>query len=189
MMSRHGSVASFCALLLWLGGCPKRQPSNSMIVYVPAPPKAAAPAAEPSSVLTIEEPAPPPEVKETPPPVVGNQPPARNRQPARRNAPPEPEETATPESPATPPAEVPALEPRESSAQTSELRRQYSGLEQDVRQRLARLSGARLSGNERRTLNDAQAFFAQSIRAMAAGDLVRAVNLARKASLLLAALE
>jgi hypothetical protein len=62
-------------------------------------------------------------------------------------------------------------------------------LEEDVRQRLARLKGAQLSANDRRTLEDARTFFAQSTHAMASGDLPRALNLARKASLLLAALE
>jgi hypothetical protein len=62
-------------------------------------------------------------------------------------------------------------------------------LQQDVRQRLARLDGARLSGNERKTLENARTFFEQSTRAVASGDLQRALNLARKAFLLTAALE
>jgi outer membrane biosynthesis protein TonB len=160
-----------------------------MIVYVPAQAPSAAPATtEKSSVLVIEEPPPPPEPVETPtPPVV--QPTTQRRQQTHTKAPTEHEESATPENPATPPAEVPLLEPRESSAQETELRRQYLNLEQNIRQRIARLNGSRLSGNDRKTLDDAQTFFAQSTRAMANGDLLRALNLARKASLLLAALE
>jgi hypothetical protein len=62
-------------------------------------------------------------------------------------------------------------------------------LQQDVRQRLIRLEGARLSPNEQKTLEDARAFLEQSARAVASGDLQRALNLARKAFLLIAALE
>lgn len=89
----------------------------------------------------------------------------------------------------TPPAEVPALEPRESTAQETELKAQFSRLEQDIQQRLTRLDGEHLSGNDRKTLEDARTFFDQSRQAMASGDLPRALNLARKSSLLLAALE
>ena len=94
-----------------------------------------------------------------------------------------------PENPETPPAEVPALEPRQSTAQETELRRQFVDLEQDIEKRLAQLSGAHLSANDQKTLEDARTFFAQARQAMASGDLPRALNLARKAGLLLAALE
>lgn len=161
-----------------------------MVVYVPAQAPAAVPPEEKPQVLVIEEPAPPPAPQETPPPPP-TQPTAHHRQggPARARTASEPDETPTPEKPETPPAEVPALQPRESSAQETEQRRQFLILEQDIRQRIAHLSGARLSANDRRTLEDARTFFAQSARAMASGDLPRALNLARKASLLLAALE
>jgi hypothetical protein len=94
-----------------------------------------------------------------------------------------------PETLETPPAEVPALEPRQSSAQEYELRRQFFGLEQDIRKRLAKLSSAHLSANDQKTLEDARTFFAQANHAMESGDLPRALNLAHKAGLLLAALE
>jgi hypothetical protein len=54
---------------------------------------------------------------------------------------------------------------------------------------MARLNPARLSPNERKTLDDAATFLAQSTRAFESSDLQRAFNLARKASLLVAALE
>jgi hypothetical protein len=189
-MLRNGTLASVCALLLWMGGCLKRQDTKSMVVYVPAQAPAATPPAEKSQVLVIEEPAPPPEPEETPPPQTA-QPTAHRRQggPARTKTSTEPDETSTQESPETPPAEVPALEPRESSAQETELRRQYLKLEQDIRQRLTRLNGVQLSSNDRKTLEDARTFFAQATHARVSGDLPRALNLARKASLLLAALE
>ena len=54
---------------------------------------------------------------------------------------------------------------------------------------MARLNPAGLSTNERKTLEDARTFLAQSTRAFESSDLPRALNLARKASLLVAALE
>ncbi len=191
-MLRRGSISSLCALLLWFGGCPKRQASKSLIVYVPAQAPAAAPAATEPQVLVIEEPAPPPEPEpeeiappQTPEPTTSH----RRRNPARTATAPEPDETSTQETPETPPAEIPALEPRQSTAQENDLKNQFRQLEQDVRQRLARFNGARLSTNDQKTLEDARTFFAQATHAMASGDLPRALNLARKASLLLAALE
>jgi len=195
-MLRRGTLAPVCALLLWFGGCPKRQETKSIVVYVPAHAPAAAPPAEKSQVLVIEEPAPPPETQGTPPPQTpGSSKPTTaggrrgGSRPAHTDTPSEPDETSTQGNPETPPAEVPALEPRESFAQETELRREFQKLEQDIPQRLARLNGARLSINDRRTLEDARTFFAQATHAMASGDLPRALNLARKASLLLAALE
>jgi len=193
-MLRNGTLTSVCALLLWLGGCPKRQEPKSIVVYVPAHAPAAASAATESQVLVIEEPAPPPEPEETLPAEI--QGPAKNATGGGKSAghhahsltPTEPD-IPTVENPEPPPAEVPALEPRESSAQATELQGNYQKVEQDIRQRLTRLSGARLSANERKTLEDARTFFVQATRARASGDLPRALNLARKASLLLAALE
>jgi hypothetical protein len=194
-MSRNGCLASVCALLLWMGGCAKRQEGKSMVVYVPAQTPAAAPPAEKSQVLVIEEPAPPPEPEETPtPPSPGlaKTTPGGRRggsRPARTEAPTEPEETSPLQNPETAPAEVPALAPRESTAQETALRQQVQHLQEDVRQRMARLNQSRLSANERKTLDDARTFLAQSARALESNDLQRALNLARKASLLLAALE
>ena len=163
-----------------------------MVVYVPAPAPAAAPPAAKSDVLVIEEPAPPPEL--APAPVAPSQtvePTARRRprHPAHTETASEPDENSSQENPENPPAEVPALGPRESAAQQTELRRQYHKLEQDIGERLARLKGAQLSPNDRKTLEDARTFFTQATHAMTSGDLPRALNLARKASLLLAALE
>ena len=166
-----------------------------MVVYVPAQAPAAAPSAKESQVLVIEEPTPLPGPEETstsqsPGPAKTT---AGGRRAGNRSAhtetPTEPDETVPPENPEPPPAEVPALAPRESSAQESELRRQYLKLEQDIRQRLTHFTGARLSTSNQKTLEDARTFFTQATQAMASGDLPRAWNLARKASLLLAALE
>jgi hypothetical protein len=81
------------------------------------------------------------------------------------------------------------LEPRESSVEQAALRRQIQGLQDDVRQRIAKLSRAGLAGADRKTLDDARTFFAQSTRALNEADLRRALTLARKASLLVSALE
>jgi outer membrane biosynthesis protein TonB len=140
--------------------------------------------------MVIEEPAPPPEPEKTPPPPTPEPTPhRRTRHATNSETPTEPDETPTPENPETPPAEVPALEPRQSSAQETELQRQFLSLQQDIRTRLAKLSGAHLSANDQKTLEDARTFFAQANHAMASGDLPRALNLAHKAGLLLAALE
>ena len=174
-----------------------------MVIYVPAPVpppvQVAAPAPSPANpqVLVIEEPPPPPEPEPEPeeiPPPQTPEPTARHK--AKRPAHPE---TATdqneaptaenPETPGTPPAEVPALEPRQSSAQQNELRRQFMGLQQDISRRLEKLSNAHLSASDQNTLEDARTFFQQANQAMASGDLPRALNLAHKAALLLAALE
>ena len=194
-MMRRGYISSLCALVLWIGGCPKRQETRrSTIVYVQAPPPAAAPAAASSATkpqdLVIEEPPPPPEPEETPPPQTPEPtPPHRQKHPSHTEAPSEPDESPAPESTEAPPAEVPALEPRQSTAQENELRRQFLSLEQDIEKRLAQLSGAHLSENDQKALEDARTFFAQARQALASGDLPRALNLARKAGLLLAALQ
>ena len=182
----------WCSLALFIGGCPKRQ-APTRIVYVPSPPPAATQAsAAGAPSMVIEEPA-PPEEPLAPPPQPTTQPePARRRHVLRREAPAAaPENTPETTEPLTPqvPSQVPSLEPRESSAQEAALRRQIQGLQDDVRQRIAKLSRAGLSGADRKTLDDARTFFAQSTRALNDADLQRALNLARKASLLVSALE
>ncbi len=140
--------------------------------------------------MVIEEPAPPEE-----PPAPSPQPtvqpePARRPRRRLRTEPPGAATENTPETTEPPPtSQVPSLEPRESSAQETALRRQIQGLQDDVRQRIAKLSRAGLSGADRKTLDDARTFFAQSTRALNDADLQRALNLARKASLLVSALE
>ena len=164
-----------------------------MVVYVPAQPQRGSGGSSADRETTgsgDRRTCPPPAPRRnSPPPQTPVHDPPSTRSARRAPNPAEPDETPTQENPETPPAEVPALEPRQSSAQETELRRQFVKLEQDIRQRLTRLNGARLSANDRKTLEDARTFFAQATRAMASGDLPRALNLARKASLLLAALE
>jgi hypothetical protein len=140
--------------------------------------------------MVIEEPAPPEEPPApSPQPTTNPEPAQRRRRVLRREAPAAAAEN-TPETTEPPPTpQVPSLEPRESSAQEAALRRQIQALQDDVRQRIAKLSRAGLSGADRKTLEDARTFFAQSTRALNDADLQRALNLARKASLLVSALE
>jgi len=180
----------WCSLALFIGGCPKRQ-APTRIVYVPPPPPAATqPSAEGRPSMVIEEPAPPEEPPApSPQPTTNPEPAQRRRRVLRREAPAAAAEN-TPETTEPPPTpQVPSLEPRESSAQEAALRRQIQALQEDVRQRIAKLSRAGLSGADRKTLDDARTFFAQSARALNDADLQRALNLARKASLLVSALE
>ena len=86
-------------------------------------------------------------------------------------------------------APVPSLEPRESSSEQATQRREIQGLQDDVQRRIVKLSTVELSGVDRKTLDDARTFLSQSTQALNEGDLQRALMLARKASLLVTALE
>jgi len=179
-----------CALLLFIGGCPKRQ-APPRIVYVPPPAPAvtqSTPAGE-ATTMVIEEPA-PPEPAVTTSPLKTSTPtvtPDKHRRLRREPAAVTPENS--PEEVEQPAPQVPSLEPHESSAEEASLRSQIQGLQDDVRERIAKLSHAGLSGADRKTLDDARTFFAQSLRALNEADLQRALMLARKASLLVLALE
>ena len=137
--------------------------------------------------MVIDEPAPPEEPPAPSPQPTAQPEPARRR--VRRREAPAAAAESTPETTEPPTPQVPSLEPRESSAEEAALRRQIQGLQDDVRQRIDKLSRAGLSGADRKTLDDARTFFAQSTRALNEADLQRALNLARKASLLVLALE
>jgi hypothetical protein len=185
----------WCALALFIGGCPKRQ-TPPRIVYVPSPAPAATqstPAGE-ATTMVIEEPAPPEPAATTPhvgtstPTVTPDKHGGRvRRQPAA--ATPENTPENTPDEAEQPAPQVPSLEPHESSAEEASLRSQIQGLQDDVRARIAKLSHAGLSGADGKTLDDARTFFQQSLQALSEADLQRALTLARKASLLVLALE
>ena len=198
-MLRRRSIIGVSALALLLGGCVKHHGPQSMVLFVPAPPpspSATVPSASNPEVMVIEEPAPPPqtEVEDDAVPQPQTPEPTLHRRTHRL---PHPEATAetdddqpAPQDDAkTPSTDVPVLAPRQSTSEETELRRQFVSLDQDIRQRLAKLGGAQLSANNQKTLDDARTFFAQATSALASGDLPRAINLARKAGLLLAALE
>ena len=189
-MKRKAVPILWCSLALFIWGCPKRQ-GPSRIVYVPTPPPAAtqAPAAANVPTIVIEEPATPEPVVTTPPVEASAQKvtPDKHRRVLRRE-PPAAGPESTPETAEPPAPQVPSLEPRESSVDEAALRGQIQGLQLDVRQRIAKLDQAGLAGVDRKTLDDARSFFAQSTQALNEGDLQRALTLARKASLLVLAL-
>jgi hypothetical protein len=139
--------------------------------------------------MAIEEATPPEPPAALPQPVPHPEPTRRPRR-AVRTEPAAGETENSPEANEPPPTpQVPSLEPRESSAEQTALRRQIQDLQDTVRKRIANLSRTEPSGADRKTLDDARTFFEQSTRALSEGDLQRALNLARKASLLVSALE
>ena len=182
---------SWFAFALFIGGCPKRQ-VPPRIVYVPAPAPVAqsTPGAE-APPLVIEEPAPPEPVVTTPPVEASTQKatPDKHRRVLRREPTAAAPENPTPDTEEPLPPQVPVMEPHESSAEEAALRSQIQGLQDDVRERIGKLTQAGLSGADRKTLEDARTFFQQSLRALNEADLQRAFTLARKASLLVLALE
>lgn len=202
-MSRRLILSLLCAFLLLLAGCPKRQGQQSELVYIPAPKPApaqvaaASPAPSTPQVLVIEEPPPPPpqpepeQEEETPAPQTPE--PASKHKPKHAahtdSAADQQDETPAEETPEAPPPAVPALEPRQSSAEENEQKREFLGLQQDLGKRLEKLSNAHLSANDQKALEDARTFFTQANQAMVNGDVSRALNLAHKAGLLLSALE
>jgi hypothetical protein len=140
--------------------------------------------------MVIEKPPPAqPAIAETKPPPatsepvkVASRPPAERV--ARKEAPAPP--VVNPQ-PAT--ADAPPLEPANSSQQQASIQRQVSILQRVIGLRIARLAGLKLSGPDRKTLEDARTFIAQSEEANKSGDLSQASNLAQKAQLLVQAIE
>jgi hypothetical protein len=209
------AVSVFLAFLV--GGCPKRQ-TVPLVVYVQPPPAGRTGAASnqaggkappketgasnqantgagPAEALVIEEPPPPPPeepvVAPAPVPAAPAAPAPRHRARPREDVH-QTEEQAEPTDSAVPatPAEVPSLEPRSDSVEKEDLQNQVQTQEDDIKRRIGELDkNAGLSSTERRTLKDATSFWLQSVAALRDRDLLRAQELAQKASLLLAALE
>lgn len=173
MIRKWLSVVGSLALLF--SGCAKRQ-SGPEIVYVPAPPAAAEKSTR-SAVLVIQEPHPAaPAVTPAPP---APHPAAPSRPPAVVRV-----------RPAVPHfAPVPVLGPRESPAEQKALRQAILRSQQEVQQAIERLRRSGLPENEQGTLGGAQVFLAGSIRSLQDNDLESALNLVRKAQLLVRALE
>jgi hypothetical protein len=140
----------------------------------------------------IEEPA-PPEPPEIPAEISTQESTTQKSaaRPHRRNLPSETpvEAQPAPENAGRSTAPVPALQPRESPQQQNELRNKVLQLQQEVKARIAALERTQMANLDRKTLNGARSFAVQSDRALKSGDQQRAFNLARKASLLVDALE
>jgi hypothetical protein len=89
------------------------------------------------------------------------------------------------------PGDVPSLEPRSDAVvRDGGTEGQLQAQDDQIRRRIRELDkNPDLSTTERRTLKDASSFWSQSMAAVRDHDLLRARELAQKASLLLAALE
>ena len=187
------ALPSGLCLALLLGGCPKRQ-TNPTVVYVPSPPAAANTSASPESsgAMVVEQPT-PPESQEKPSEAAAEDQVVQKQaaRTHRRSASNEPAaaEAAPAGHPDQPAAPVPSLEPRETPQQQDELRHKVQDMEHSLQARIARLEQTKGRKLDPNTLEGARVFVAQSQRALDDGDLQRAFNLARKASLLVDGLE
>jgi hypothetical protein len=184
------SLFPIMSLVIVALGCPNRQ-ASLRLVY--APPPAPAPTsesqAEPAQAMVIEEP-PPPEpaqpalVKQmdvTPPPEARAIPHKRPRvQPPLPVANNEPQAAPSP---------APALEPSTDTAKAASLRLKINGLTGQIQNDLVHLRRRNLTSGDRKTLRDAQLFLDQAAQAMKAGDLERSMQLAKKAGLLVSAVQ
>ena len=191
---RRQFLFPICAVTLLLCGCPKRQ-TVSRLVYVPSPPRASEQTtAQTTETIVIEEPtASEPEAKtpETAGPGQESAPKrtVRRRRPTRPDAPAEAEaDQPAGFTPATP-AGVPALEPRGILEKQAQLRREILTTQEDTQKRMTQLGRVQLAAGDRKTLDDARAFLVQAARELEKGELMRSMNLARKAALLVSAVE
>lgn len=137
---------------------------ETLVIQVPAPPSPQEPVAAPAPA---PQPSPPQQRHS-----------ARDEHLRNAEAAPEPE-----------PADVPTLEPRESSQRETELRDQVANMQNEAERQIAHLSRERMDPANRKTLDAARGFLLQSRRAVRQEDLRRAFNLAQKAQLLVQALE
>jgi outer membrane biosynthesis protein TonB len=88
-----------------------------------------------------------------------------------------------------PSADAPPLVPASSSQQQGTIQRHVRTLQHNIEVRIGRLARLSLGGADRKTLDDARTFVAESESAIERGDLAQASNLAQKADLLVLAVE
>ena len=175
-----------------IGGCPRGETARRVVYVSTPPPKLQSQASTAAEVLVIEPPANeepealPPESPVTTLESTPKRPPRR-----RHTIRPDSSSEAEADDDAEPAssAGVPALEPRQDSQRLATLRRDLTASQESTRRRLAQLDHAQLGQGDRRTLDDAKAFLSQSERELARGEIIRASNLARKAALLVSAIE
>lgn len=144
--------------------------------------------------MLIQEPPPPQHSTPTPrheqkPPAAAPQskpPAAEQPQPVHTDA---NAKTPEPELPSAPASATPQLEPLSTVHQKATLQQQINSLKSVVELRIGRLDHLDLSGEDRKALQDARNFLAQSATATKQGDLQQSLNLAQKADLLVAAVE
>jgi hypothetical protein len=164
-------------------------------VYVQAAPPATSTAVSQGSAasdtLTIEEPPPPPApvappAASSPAAVTPSRPAARRPAKPRTDSHTEESASAPDTTPGPDSAQAPLLQPASSAASQDEIAARQSG----VRRRIDGLNNRYDSSPEdRQVLEDARAFVNQSERALKEHNLLKAQELAEKASLLLDALE
>lgn len=177
-------------MVVMMVGCVHRQTAPPSLVYqeAMAPDRTGAAAAPVNAggSLVIEPPPPPP-VAAPPPPAVATAPAVVPRKPR-----PKFQEHASEDAPAAPDAapaksaEAPPLESVTEPASEAGVRNQLRTLGNEIDHLQ---HGFSLSATDRRTLEDARTFLLQSQQALADHDLLRADQLAKKAALLLAAVE
>jgi hypothetical protein len=161
----------------------------------PDQPNQADKAAGSMEALVIEEPplpAPPEPVTAPAPPAVSPPVPSPKRRPHPRTDSHDADEQTEPTDSAVPASlsEAPSLEPQSDAGQSEALQNQLQSQNGEIKRRIDELDkNADLNATERRTLKDAKSFWSQSVAALQDRDLLRARELAQKASLLLTALE
>ena len=171
---------------------PKRAEGTNALPKAAGASNQAASAKGPVEALVIEEPPPSPPSEpvttQLPPPVTTEALPPKPR-PRPRTESHDTQEQTEPTNSAAPaaPPEVPSLEPQ---SQNEGLQNQLQAKVDGIKRRITELEkNSDLSTAEQRTLTDANSFWSQSVAALQDRDLLRAQELAQKASLLLAALE
>jgi hypothetical protein len=163
--------------------CPKRQ-TMVHLAYVQSPPAPTPSEARQGGVWVIEKPAPPqPAVAPARPkraPTVQVRPPVEHPHVVHKTEP----ETA-PQNPGP----TPQLEPLSSEQQQDALRYRINALQKGIERRIDSLTRRALSVVDQKAVSDARVLLGQSRAAMDAGDLTQSLNLAKKADLLVAAVE
>jgi hypothetical protein len=189
-------LATICVLALLATACPQRHNFKQIVYTVPPPvPQATLSGSQPArsaGSLIIQEPAEPDTnpASDTEPPKPVDTPPARRpsaHRPARDEPPVQTDEKPPEDTSVL--VDVPPLEPRTTASRQEELRRQLGSNQRSIRERIDRLDQRSLAQPDRKTLNDARNFLQQSEGALKEGELERSRLLARKAELLVAALE
>lgn len=185
-----------------MAGCFKRQTGPRVVYLQPVPPPPGAAASPPpaqqgaapasanagGTLVIAEPPPPPPPPVEVAAPVVTLPAPVPSRRPRSRTDPHDAPDSSPADDAAAPAqsAEAPPLEPVTETASESVVRGQLQKLTAEF-DHLQHDFG--LSATDRRTLEDARTFVQQAQRALAGHDALRANQLAKKAALLLAAVE
>lgn len=180
---------------LLVGGCPKRQ-AEPRVVYVQPPAATAStsssqtPSGTPET-LTIEAPPPAPEPAAAPATTSAStaapSQPVVRRQTKPRTDSHAPEETEEPETaPAADAAQAPPLEPASPAANEDEI----AANQNTIQRRIDALSNNQsFAPADQQILQDARSFLTQSQQALKEHNLLKAQELAAKATLLLDALE